>query len=230
MQRTFFFWPTFSSPHLFASCLVFLSQMDVDAGHGAAEILNPETCCFCGRIGTCSSALRAGSRKTTSVCTSTCPHAPRVGAKEVMDVGIQVGQVKKVSTNQPCTNLPMKCELCPPGTVHVWKYLMPVHIAQKHGGANGVLQGGSPGFRASYTIPEDERKQVLDLLAVVPRPGARNSSMAKTPSRKRSGDNHQGARGTARPRTSEGGASGDVGGSTAPATGQPRHDDDVVRI
>ncbi|CAB1100520.1 unnamed protein product [Ectocarpus sp. CCAP 1310/34] len=113
------------------------------------------------------------------------------------------------------------------------------HVAS---GAQARRQGAGSGVACvdgvkNESLPEpagagDNKQQVLDLLAVVSSPGASNSltEQARTPSRKRSGDNHQGARGAARPRTSEGGASGDVGGSTPPATGKPRHGGDVVRM
>ncbi|CAM9748440.1 unnamed protein product [Ectocarpus sp. 8 AP-2014] len=152
---------------------------------------------------------------------------------ENLDVHEESGRHKtKLATKQRLANKQMEISR---GAAMLRAWLIPKEAAvastlvassakahQQEAGSGVACVGGVK----NESLPEpfgadDNKQQVLDLLAVVPHPGARNSSTekARTPSRKRSGVDHQGARGAARPRTSKGGASGDVGSSTAPATG-----------
>lgn len=164
----------------------------------AATIRNPLTCGFCGQYNTCDSTMRKGSTKSILVCQSNCPDAPREGALQPGDVGISVGHIKKSGNKGRCTNLPLQCELCP-SRKYVWKYHMPTHVAEAHGGDNGVDGGGTPGFRASLDISDEERKGVKDDLEVRRRTGNESGN-------KRSNSAQEEAGGRSRARTSSGGA------------------------
>jgi len=185
-----------------------------EGGPGAAaakRLLDPSLCAFCGRMdGSCGSFLRKSSNNKSFVCTSTCSDAPRAAKKELWDVGLTVGAVSKWSINQPCTNLPMECEVCP-GNQFIWKYNMDTHITRVHGGVDAADRGGTtPQFREKFAISERERKDTLALLDL---PWNR-----RAPKRRSAADNPE--HGGARARTSHhghagGGGSSSTGTSTA---------------
>lgn len=190
----------------------------------AATIRNPLTCGFCGQYNTCDSAMRQGSSKKIIVCMSNCPDAPRDGAVRAGDVGIAVGAIKNPpNVKLACTNLPMQCELCP-SNKFVWKYHMGDHITQAHGGGDGVGAGGTPAFRRSFLIPDEERQGVKGDIDTARRAGGGNQSSKKRPS---SGGN---TRGGSRARTSSGGAgsssSGQEGTRRSARARTPRGDAD----
>ena len=133
----------------------------------ATTIRNTLTCGFCGQYNTCDSAMRQGSSRAVQVCTSNCPDAPRDGALLPGDVGISVGSIVRNKKNL-CTNLPLRCELCP-SKKFVWKNHMATHVAEAHGGENGVGGGGTPEFRASFSISDAERTSVTEHLNMLRR-------------------------------------------------------------
>ena len=101
------------------------------------------------------------ARQLAPSCVSNRPDAPRDGALRPSDVGISVGAVKDTkNARHPCSNLSMQRELCP-SNKFVWKYYMATHVAQAHGGENGVGGGGTPAFRRSFSIPKRDSARVL---------------------------------------------------------------------
>ena len=91
-----------------------------------------------------------------------------------------------------------ECELCP-SKKYVWKYHMPTHVAEAHGGDNGVDGGGTPGFRGSFHISDEERESVKDDLEMKRRAGNASGN-------KRLSSAQEEAGGRSRARTSSGGA------------------------
>lgn len=105
----------------------------------------------------------AGHKSATQMRTSTCMFAPRSGtSKASTDVNLQSKAERKVSKTNPCTNLPMRCEICL-GDYFVWKFSMQVHLNLCHGGAVVIWASGSNAFKARVTISPDERSRVLAL-------------------------------------------------------------------
>ncbi|CAM9790199.1 unnamed protein product, partial [Hapterophycus canaliculatus] len=90
---------------------------------------------MCGLNSRCASYLRKGKTARSLVLVSTCTFAPRSAKCEKDgDVDIFVARSRKGSKRNPCTNLPLKCELCMNGDNYVWKYHMRKHIDEMHGG------------------------------------------------------------------------------------------------
>ena len=164
----------------------------------ATTIRNTLTCGFCGQYNTCDSAMRQGSSRAVQVCTSNCPDAPRDGALLPGDVGISVGSIVRNKKNL-CTNLPLRCELCP-SKKFVWKYHMATHVAEAHGGENGVGGGGTPEFRASFSISDAERTSVTEHLNMLRRAAVQHTQKMRASSAQGQG------RDSRRARTSSGGA------------------------
>ena len=137
---------------------------------GVPQMMKPDTCGFCGLRGRCESSIRTASRKA-EVAISTCTYAPRsVHRRNPQDVNLRMTYARKVSAKNPCTNLPLRCELCQ-GEKYVWKYCMQAHVDSLHGGNTGVQHGGSAEFRSRFSIDDCERSRVLALLKKLPREG-----------------------------------------------------------
>lgn len=58
---------------------------------------------------------------TGNKATSNCPAA----------YSFSISHAAKVSVSKPCTNVPMRCSLCPQTTIH-WSYNMPKHMEATH--------------------------------------------------------------------------------------------------
>jgi hypothetical protein len=87
--------------------------------------IEPGSCGFCGLLG-CITRLRVTARGQSTIF-STC----RYRYEEM-----RYTTARKVSSQSPCTNVPIHCELCPPSALGekrtVWKYGMPDHIRAEH--------------------------------------------------------------------------------------------------
>lgn len=136
-----------------------------------------DTCGFCGLSGSCHSFLRSKSKRGPPIVGSTCTYAPRSSkCEKANDVDLSVSIKRKFTTRNPCTNLPMKCELCSDSVNYVWKYHMPRHIALVHDGPRGSQRGGSETFKDLYRVEEAEIKAVTGVAS-----GGRGNKRRRVP-------------------------------------------------
>lgn len=178
------------------ACCNFIEKSQVAGGEDG--VARTDTCGMCGLNSRCANYLRKGKSATSLVMVSTCTFAPRSAKCEKDgDVDISVARSRKGSTRNPCTNLPLKCELCKNGDNYVWKYHMRKHIDEMHGGQMGISRGGTPGFKESYLVGDEERKAVTNKLREKPRAG---DSAKKNAAPKKKKGSDAGASASKRPR------------------------------
>ncbi|KAJ7938681.1 hypothetical protein B0H13DRAFT_2554499, partial [Mycena leptocephala] len=97
---------------------IFLSQRGIEEDRVITPVSPNYPCGFCGKAtsnGGCSIAIRGG--KAASSC------------HEVYE--FQIAAASKSTAAKPCTNVPLRCTLCP--DTH-WKYNMAAHLADNHPG------------------------------------------------------------------------------------------------
>ncbi|KAJ7861119.1 hypothetical protein B0H14DRAFT_3619975 [Mycena olivaceomarginata] len=95
---------------------IFLQQRGIQDNQVITPVSTAYPCGFCGRTmlnGGCSIAIRSG--KAVSSC------------QEVYE--FQITAASKSTGGKPCTNVPVKCTLCPET---YWKYSMTAHLADNH--------------------------------------------------------------------------------------------------
>jgi hypothetical protein len=113
-------------PCLFVRCGQILKRNKM-RGHVGAHILNndlqphPNLCGFCGKNG-CNSILYISSGTDTWSVKSNC--------KYFYDFSLKAAA--KSSKNTPCTNRPVKCEICPAPLNIVWTYDLRPHYTNLH--------------------------------------------------------------------------------------------------
>lgn len=93
-------------------------------------------CGFCGqtmRNGSC-----ALSKPLSGTATSKCPQA----------YGFRISSASQISETKPCTNVPLRCLLCPTTDTYHWKYNMRQHLDDRHPDWRGTIHSGSKEFRA----------------------------------------------------------------------------------
>ena len=107
-------------------------------------IPNPKNCGFCGLIG-CSIALECtsgrGANKTFGPVSVDCKYRYNFSLKSA----------EKISAFNPCTNRPIKCEMC---SLVVWSYNMKSHYSMAH--SNNDLP-------EKYLLKDDEIKKLKAL-------------------------------------------------------------------
>ncbi|KAI0054949.1 hypothetical protein BV25DRAFT_1816306, partial [Artomyces pyxidatus] len=131
--------------------------------HIGAHILHDSR--FKGATNACGLCLRTGSscvvylkRKGKSgdqidYSLSRCPNLQNFSLKNAA----------KFTKRSPCTNVPMRCPLCPKGSPAIWKYNMDSHITTIHPTANPRL------YQHLSQITEDERVLMLGVFRTKPR-------------------------------------------------------------
>ena len=87
-------------------------------------------------------AASAGGSAAAGACDGPAPEdrggcrgegiKPVHACKVVGDLDYPMGPAAKVSTEQPCTNRPVKCATCK--TTHVWSYSLRLHYETRHPG------------------------------------------------------------------------------------------------
>jgi hypothetical protein len=83
---------------------------------------------------------RGKSGDQVDMVNSRCPNLYKISLK----------QAAKFSKTSPCTNIPIRCPLCPKVSDAIWKYNLRSHIAKVHGGDVSLYQD-------LYTVSDDER-------------------------------------------------------------------------
>lgn len=82
---------------------------------------------------------RGKSGDQVDMVNSRCPNLYKISLK----------QAAKFSKTSPCTNIPIRCPLCPKVSDAIWKYNLRSHIAKVHGGDVSLYQD-------LYTVSDDE--------------------------------------------------------------------------
>lgn len=125
--------------------------------HNAAHILTePELaeqspCGFCLRTnGECRIVLQPGKANKIDSGKSVCKNLIKI-------------QLRKAGTylqTSPCTNIPMKCPLCPPDADAVWRYNLRQHIEVRHPGYSPVSH------EKLWQVLDQEREHVAKHLGI----------------------------------------------------------------
>lgn len=76
---------------------------------------------------------------------------------------ISLKHAAKFSKTSPCTNVPLRCPLCPKISDTVWKYNLRSHISKIHGSATLAL------YEGLYKIRDDEATLLKAIYLAKPR-------------------------------------------------------------
>lgn len=125
--------------------------------HNAAHILTePELakrgpCGFCLRgNGECRIVLQPGKSDRIDTGRSVCKNLLKIQLKKA-------GTYSKTS---PCTNIPIRCPICPPNADAVWRYNLHQHLQMRH-------PGHSPdSHQTLWNISNEEREHVVRQLSI----------------------------------------------------------------
>lgn len=149
--------------HRLPSCpfcaVLYFADVQINYWESSADI-----CGFCGLVGSCETSVRV-QRKVEKIV-STCSYAPKPNPNS-NEVEMGVKRARTSTETSPCTNLPLECMLCSSRKqkVCVWKYCMPAHIRQVHGGPDSLeaRESRHADFIASCLVSEKEMTAVKAL-------------------------------------------------------------------
>ena len=104
-----------------------------DADNPCGLCLNTGSCCIFRLV-------KRNKVDQVDMANSRCPNLRK----------IQLTSAAKYSTSSPCTNVPLRCPLCPKGSDCIWKYNLHAHILNSHSSANIDL------YRNLFSFTQDE--------------------------------------------------------------------------
>lgn len=80
-------------------------------------------CGFCGRSGCCVTSVERQPQATKAF---------QVASDCLYRDNFSYAAASKSSKSNPCTNRPVLCPVCPPGSGHVWSYSLRDHLLSVH--------------------------------------------------------------------------------------------------